>query len=120
MSGTRVLVSRPIAVPLSVSGRGTRTYWAMRTLSDGTTDIVLLKDTWRYAGQYAEKEGCVIAELNEKAVKNVPKVLYHQDVPQVHIEEESIDLSVMTYAGEDGEYLRLVKNAARGLPILVD
>nr|VWO95586.1 Uncharacterized protein [Ganoderma boninense] len=44
-AGHYLLVSRPIAVPLSVAGRCTRAYWAV----DSRTERVwLLKDTWRY------------------------------------------------------------------------
>ena len=88
-SGTQLLVSRPIAIPLSVAGRGTRTYWAVRINDNGTTDVVLLKDTWRYDVSAVDKEGDVLSILNTKHVRNVPRVLYHQDIPNVVIEDAS-------------------------------
>ncbi|KAJ3006798.1 hypothetical protein NUW54_g3803 [Trametes sanguinea] len=48
----KLLISRPICIPLSPSGRCTRTYWAVvlteSDVSDTTVrDVWLLKDTWR-------------------------------------------------------------------------
>ncbi|KAI0643114.1 hypothetical protein C8Q79DRAFT_1013084 [Trametes meyenii] len=40
----RLLVSRPLSVPLSVVGRSTRTYWAV---DPDASAVVFLKDTWR-------------------------------------------------------------------------
>lgn len=39
----RLLISRPVISPLSVTGRGTRGYWAVNI---DTKHVVFLKDTW--------------------------------------------------------------------------
>ncbi|KAI0333799.1 hypothetical protein GY45DRAFT_1244185, partial [Cubamyces sp. BRFM 1775] len=70
----RFLVSRPVTVPLYVSGRCTRGYWAVQL---GTGRVVFMKDTWRLPG---DQEGTVISELNAAGVRNVPTVLTHGDV----------------------------------------
>ncbi|KAH9915713.1 hypothetical protein B0H21DRAFT_713571 [Amylocystis lapponica] len=71
----RLLVSRPVAYPLSVAGRATRGYWAV-TASD---DVVFLKDSWRYLAM--EKEGVTIEEMEKAGVVNIPQILIHGDVP---------------------------------------
>ncbi len=88
-----VLVSRPIAVPLSIVGRCTRTYWAYDSERQG---IVLLKDTWRYdvyeaddtsssADYPIEREGEILDQLEEAGVRNVPSKVYHEDVPKTSV-----------------------------------
>ncbi|KAI0755194.1 hypothetical protein C8Q80DRAFT_417160 [Daedaleopsis nitida] len=85
--GRRILASRPIVVPQSLTGRSTRTYWALDTSSG---NVVLLKDTWRsevFSGSkesgVLEREGDILEKLTEQKVENVPAVVYHGDVPQV-------------------------------------
>ncbi|KAI0330526.1 hypothetical protein GY45DRAFT_1302931 [Cubamyces sp. BRFM 1775] len=70
----RFLVSRPVTVPLYVSGRCTRGYWAVQL---GTGRVVFMKDTWRLPG---DQEGTVISGLNAAGVRNVPTVIAHGDV----------------------------------------
>ncbi|KAI0326084.1 hypothetical protein GY45DRAFT_158681 [Cubamyces sp. BRFM 1775] len=76
----RLLVSRPVAIPLSFSGRCSRVYWAVDPDRKAERKVVLLKDTWRLHGRGADVEGKVITELHEKAIPNIPSVLYHGDV----------------------------------------
>lgn len=94
--GRRLLVSRPIMVPLSVVGRGTRTYWAYDEVKD---KVVFLKDTWRY-DDAPEKEGDIIQNLNDQKVEHVPQVVYHGDVPQVVEEEDAKGKLRIKYDGE--------------------
>ncbi|TBU45832.1 hypothetical protein BD309DRAFT_682107 [Dichomitus squalens] len=76
--GHYLLVSRPMSVPLSVTGRGTRTYWAV---DSRTKQVQLLKDTWRYdVGQYRqETEGQILRALSA-ITKHVPPVMHEEDV----------------------------------------
>ena len=87
-----LLISRPIAVPLSMAGRGTRTYWAVliRANQTQTARVVCLKDTWRYGT--LEKEGDIICELNKRRVNNVPKLVAQEDVPEVRVEGDEVRL----------------------------
>ncbi|KAI0712052.1 hypothetical protein C8Q76DRAFT_476353 [Earliella scabrosa] len=75
----RLLFSRPLAYPLSPTGRGTRGYWAVDTMSH---KVYFLKDTWRYRPTDVEsrQEGDILKELNSKMVPNVPRVVCHSDV----------------------------------------
>ncbi len=93
--GRRLLVSRPIVVPLSMAGRGTRTYWAYDEDND---KVVFLKDTWRY--EAPEREGDVINDLHRHGVENVPRVVYHGDVPQVVEVRDATGEARIKYAGE--------------------
>ncbi|KAH9889874.1 hypothetical protein C8Q73DRAFT_652721 [Cubamyces lactineus] len=70
----RYLVSRPVTVPLYVSGRCTRGYWAVQV---GTGRVTFMKDTWRLPG---DQEGAIIDELNAAGVRNIPTVVAHGDV----------------------------------------
>ena len=85
--GSRMLVSRPIVVPQSVTGRCTRTYWAVTS----SNKVVLLKDVWRYDTYWdspailLEREGEVMHALKSKGVENIPEVVDHGDVPQVRL-----------------------------------
>lgn len=73
----RFVVSRPVVSPLSLTGRGTRGYWALDT---STGKIVFLKDTWR--SQHAEElEGNTLRRMNDLGVRYIPKMLWHGDVP---------------------------------------
>ena len=75
--GHYLLVSRPIFIPLSVAGRGTRVYWAV---DSRTNNVCLLKDTWRYdVPDASQLEGDVLRDLGA-VTKNVPPVMYHEDV----------------------------------------
>ena len=95
MEGHHLLVSRPLAVPLSVAGRSTRTYWAV---DSWTGKVVLLKDTWRYdtirvdtesGAQRAEREGDILVAMKD-VVANIPKVVHQEDVPGFTIEAGSM------------------------------
>lgn len=78
------LVSRPIEAPLSISGRGTRGYWAVKTpdkdVDKGEHKIAFLKDTWRVDASGMEKEGEIMIELVEAKVSNVSDIYCHGDV----------------------------------------
>ncbi|CDO74377.1 hypothetical protein BN946_scf184956.g6 [Trametes cinnabarina] len=78
----RLLVSRPLTVPLSITGRATRAYWAVEYKPDAVNDVpvVLLKDTWRLHEHYSESEGDIIRELNKARVPNIPSVVCDCDV----------------------------------------
>ncbi|KAJ8462800.1 hypothetical protein ONZ51_g10666 [Trametes cubensis] len=76
----RYLVSRPLSSPLSITGRATRTYWAVNAQ---TGQVVYLKDTWRICTPGAEQEGVVIASLAAAGVRHIPVVLHHGDVPSL-------------------------------------
>ncbi len=94
--GRRLLVSRPMVVPMSVAGRGTRTYWAYDQSID---QVVCLKDTWCY-DMFPHREGDVINHLISQGVENVPPVVYHGDVPQVvEVWNESNELRIR-YSGD--------------------
>ncbi|KAJ8470018.1 hypothetical protein ONZ51_g8608 [Trametes cubensis] len=70
----RFLVSRPVTVPLYITGRCTRGYWAVQL---ETGRVVFMKDTWRLPG---DQEGTIINELNAAGVRNVTTVVAHGDV----------------------------------------
>ncbi|OSD02404.1 hypothetical protein PYCCODRAFT_1435404 [Trametes coccinea BRFM310] len=93
----KLLISRPICMPLSPSGRCTRTYWAVNLetadSSAAPRDVWLLKDTWRIVspsgaqdstvsngGSVDEREGSIMQGLSSKGVPNVPPVVAHWDV----------------------------------------
>ncbi|RDX49869.1 hypothetical protein OH76DRAFT_1438155 [Lentinus brumalis] len=73
----RFLVSRPVVSPLSLSGRGTRGFWAVDVVS---RRVVFVKDTWR-TGHSEGKEGDTLKHLVEVGVRNIPHVVAHGDVP---------------------------------------
>ncbi|EIW53538.1 uncharacterized protein TRAVEDRAFT_52666 [Trametes versicolor FP-101664 SS1] len=73
----RFLVCRPLVSPLSLSGRATRVYWAVDSV---TKEVVLLKDTWRFNVEGVELEGDVYLALNQRRVRNVPTLLCHGHV----------------------------------------
>ncbi|KAI0662094.1 hypothetical protein C8Q70DRAFT_909941 [Cubamyces menziesii] len=70
----RLLVSRPVTVPLYVSGRCTQGYWAVHA---ETRRVVFLKDAWR---RLDDQEGTIINELNAAGVRNILTVVAHGDV----------------------------------------
>ncbi|KAI9064635.1 hypothetical protein FKP32DRAFT_571451 [Trametes sanguinea] len=75
----RFIVSRPIASPLSLPGRGTRGFWAVDA---DTGRVVFLKDCWRF--YWADQmEGDILRELNDLEVRHVPLLTVHGDVPVV-------------------------------------
>ncbi|KAH9889873.1 hypothetical protein C8Q73DRAFT_793249 [Cubamyces lactineus] len=88
----RYLVSRPLTSPLSVTGRATRSYWAVDAQ---TGQVVCLKDTWRLSIRGAEQEGTVIASLAAEGVRNIPAVLDHGDVPTVLDTKQSTSFDCM-------------------------
>ncbi|TFK38951.1 hypothetical protein BDQ12DRAFT_650578 [Crucibulum laeve] len=60
----------------SPTGRATRAY----PVYDMTMKkVVFMKDTWR--SSKLEKETAILKELNEKKVRNVPKLLVGEDIP---------------------------------------
>lgn len=80
------LVSRPISAPLSLAGRCTRGYWAVKIpdKSIGEVDykLAFLKDTWRISAAGVEKEGEVYLELLDAGVPFISEILCHGDVTQ--------------------------------------
>ncbi|KAI8978317.1 hypothetical protein BD414DRAFT_538928 [Trametes punicea] len=83
----RLLVSRPLTVPLSIAGSSTRAYWAVQVDHPGGRlpgvpgEVILLKDTWRLMPKPdAENEGKVLHDLKRKGVRNIPNVLDDEDV----------------------------------------
>ncbi|GBE84618.1 hypothetical protein SCP_0605970 [Sparassis crispa] len=74
----RLLISRPVVSPVSLTGRGTRGYWAV-TADGPRSEVVFLKDTWRYNGQQ-QKEGAILADLQGAGVSNIPRLISHGDV----------------------------------------
>lgn len=91
------LVSRPIANSISIAGRATRGYWAVRIPDTETGDdpndyrICFLKDTWRIATEEMEKEGDIMVELIEAGVDFISDILSHGDVGLS--EDETCDAS---------------------------
>lgn len=79
------LVSRPVVIPLSASGRATRGYWAVKVPDSITEEadyqVAFLKDTWRN-DEDAEKEGEIMVELVEADVPHVSDIFCHGDVVQ--------------------------------------
>ncbi|EJF56406.1 hypothetical protein BD309DRAFT_870656 [Dichomitus squalens] len=71
------LVGKPTFCDTELFGRGTRGYVA---LDRKTNRFVWLKDAWRASHRIAEREGDVLARLNDARVKNVPTLLCHGDI----------------------------------------
>ena len=102
-----LLVSRPIVIPLSVAGRGTRAYWAV---DPRTEDVWLLKDTWRYRApgepEPSEREGDILRTVGE-VTGNVPAVIHHRDVlrpivvvdDDLSLDSEEVDSLVIQHNG---------------------
>ncbi len=72
----RFIVSRPVTSSLSLTGRGTRGFWAVDTSSHS---VVFLKDVWR-SHTATGREGHVLHRLNTANVRNVPTLSSHGDV----------------------------------------
>ncbi|KAL7279685.1 hypothetical protein ACG7TL_006092 [Trametes sanguinea] len=88
----RFIVSRPVVSPLSVTGRGTRGFWAVDA---ATGQVVFLKDCWRFHVA-AQVEGDVLRRLNDLGVRNVPVLMVHGDVPVTPPEAESTEPAVQS------------------------
>lgn len=80
------LVSKPVAAPISMSGRSTRGYWAVKLPDEGIGEteytIAFLKDTWRTSIPGSEKEGDIMVELIEDGVSNVSDIFCHGDLTE--------------------------------------
>ncbi|KAJ3007631.1 hypothetical protein NUW54_g3477 [Trametes sanguinea] len=108
------IVSRPTVSPRSLSGRGTRGFWAVDA---DIGQVVFLKDCWRF--YWAEQiEGDILRELNDRGVRHVPLLTVHGDVPVIPSNTggiETVFQSSLTeaYLGEpwicrvDGERVRI-------------
>ncbi|KAJ3478012.1 hypothetical protein NLI96_g10059 [Meripilus lineatus] len=72
------LVSRPVISPRSLTGRGTRGYWALDTV---TQQVAFIKDTWTTAFGVRELEGTTLKILLSKGVRNIPEFYCHGYVP---------------------------------------
>ena len=89
----RFLISRPVVSPLSLSGRGTRGFWAVDVLS---RRVVFVKDTWR-TGPSEGKEGDTLKHMAELGVRNIPVVVEHGDVPtRIVGDEQSLSERLQT------------------------
>ncbi|GBE89666.1 predicted protein [Sparassis crispa] len=74
----RLLISRPVISPVSMTGRGTRAYWAV-SADNSKGEMMFLKDTWRCNGR-CQKEGEVLEDLHRAGVPNIPQLICHGDV----------------------------------------
>ncbi|CDO74697.1 hypothetical protein BN946_scf184847.g5 [Trametes cinnabarina] len=90
----KLLVSRPLTNPLSLTGRSTRAYWAaIYPPLTGLPGIVLLKDTWRLDDDYAgEVEGDILRLMQKQGVRNIPSVVCDWDIPVVDPESTKLNL----------------------------
>ncbi|GBE89667.1 hypothetical protein SCP_1603310 [Sparassis crispa] len=77
----RILISRPLVMPLSIADRAIRYYWAVDADGD-SGNILLLKDTWRDTAPDIPQEGNVLAVLLESGVPAIPQLNHHGDVPE--------------------------------------
>ncbi|CCM00602.1 uncharacterized protein FIBRA_02638 [Fibroporia radiculosa] len=71
------LVGRPHFIAPGMAGRGTRGYVAY---DPERNTFVFLKDAWRIDLLEIDKEGEVLALLNQKNLMNVPTLVCHRDV----------------------------------------
>ncbi|KAI9059517.1 hypothetical protein FKP32DRAFT_1606062 [Trametes sanguinea] len=81
----KLLVSRPLTKPLSLTGRATRAYWAVEYDPSKPTPpvpkpMVTLKDTWRLHEAYSEPEGTILRQLHAAGVPNIPSIVCDRDV----------------------------------------
>ena len=74
----RFLVSRPVASSMTLTGRGTRGWWAVDL---STRQVVFLKDTWRVGDYRYEPEGGTLDRMHQCGVRNIPSVICHGDIP---------------------------------------
>ncbi len=103
----RLVISRPVVYPYSLTGRATRAYWAVES---GTGKVVFLKDTWRqYPAPCDRSEGETIAVLHSHKVVNVPPLVCHADL---HMKDlvvtELEDKKKRVMSMNRGEYLNVV------------
>lgn len=78
----KVYVWGALAEPRSVGGRATRGYAAWDpTLNEGQGGVVFVKDSWRSCQPGMEKETDILQTLNNHNVRNVPRYLCGDDVP---------------------------------------
>ena len=73
----KFLVCRPYFSAKGVIGRGTRGYAA---LDMRTGEFTWLKDAWRADYKGVDKEGDILAKLNEAEIESVPTLVCHGDV----------------------------------------
>ncbi|KAI1784512.1 hypothetical protein LXA43DRAFT_210690 [Ganoderma leucocontextum] len=71
------LIGKPTFRAKGMAGRGTRGYVALDCV---TERFVWLKDAWRANYEFVEKEGNILAALNQAQVSNVPTMLCHGDI----------------------------------------
>ncbi|KAI1788204.1 hypothetical protein LXA43DRAFT_895063 [Ganoderma leucocontextum] len=71
------LIAKPTFRAKGMTGRGTRGYVALDCV---TERFVWLKDAWRANYEFVDKEGDILAALNEGQVSNVPTMLCHGDI----------------------------------------
>ncbi len=71
------LIGKPAFRAKGMAGRGTRGYVA---LDCAQKRFVWLKDAWRANYEFVEREGDILAALNQAQVTNVPTMLCHGDI----------------------------------------
>ena len=71
------LIGRPVFRAKGMAGRGTRGYVA---LDCETGEFAWLKDAWRANYDFVEKEGDILAALNQAEVSYVPTLVCHGDI----------------------------------------
>ena len=74
----RYIVSRPTISPLSLTGRGTKGFWAVHYK---TRHVVFLKDCWAEHKLPLVLEGQTLERLAARGVRNIPLVECHGLVP---------------------------------------
>lgn len=79
----KFLVGKPHFQAPGVAGRATRGYVALPLNYNDEVEgpFVYLKDAWRVAREGREREGSILAELNELKVQSVPTLVCHGDIP---------------------------------------
>ncbi|KAI1788202.1 hypothetical protein LXA43DRAFT_1160285 [Ganoderma leucocontextum] len=71
------LIAKPTFRAKGMTGRGTGGYVALDCVTDR---FIWLKDAWRANYEFIDKEGDILAALNEGQVSNVPMMLCHGDI----------------------------------------
>ncbi|KAI0741122.1 hypothetical protein C8Q76DRAFT_823107 [Earliella scabrosa] len=86
------LVGAPHFIASGLAGRGTRGYVAI-DLEDQDGPFVYLKDCWRVAHERIEREGDILAYLNDPTtgeVTNIPMLVCHGDVEDQETQTQTV------------------------------
>ncbi|EIW59666.1 uncharacterized protein TRAVEDRAFT_71649 [Trametes versicolor FP-101664 SS1] len=108
------IISRPVVTPLTLTGRGTRGYWAVEST---TSQVVFLKDTWRIESD-GGVEGDLLDHFKELGVRNVPAVVTYGDVPD-YIPNERRNITIWQTTYTAGSALKRWTCRIAGQPISV-